>query len=130
MSASEVTIVVGVFVVVQPVSFVARFVHGTLTDKTIYRWHETFVGRPPMSLGLKLCVSSEVGGFQHSAWPLLALALKSSRLELGGPFLPSFAREKKYSCLVGPPFLTVKHFSRSRRAMVITIECPLMGWVW
>ena len=36
----------------------------------------------------------EVGGFQHSAsvaWPLLGLALKSSWLDLGGPFL-SFAQ--------------------------------------
>ena len=89
VSVSEVTIVVGVFVVVhQNYStglVCCLFCTWHLTDKTIYRWHETFisdVGRPAMSLGLKLCVSSEggtgeVGGFQHSAkvaWPLLALA--------------------------------------------------------
>ena len=39
---------------------------------------------------------------------------------------------KQSSRLVGPPFLSGKRFSRSRRAMVgqraVTIELPLMGW--
>ena len=83
-----------------------------------------------MSLGLRLCASREGGtgggGWVSAlslglAWPLLGLALKSSWLELGGPFLSSFAQNglrKQSSRLIGPPFLAVKRFSRSRQAMV------------
>ena len=44
-------------------------------------------------------------------------------------FLCTNGLRKQSSCLVGPPFLAVKRFCRSRRAMIgrEPIECPLMG---
>ena len=72
------------------------------------RRHETVsdVRLPAMSLGLRLCASREGG----TGGALSLGNMAASGLELGGPFLSSH--------LVGPPFLAVKRFSRSRRAMV------------
>ena len=74
-----------------------------LNDKAVYRWHESFISDvrlPVMSLGLRLCTSRE-GGTGGGGWvsalslgsmAASGLGLKSSRLELGGPFLTSFAQ--------------------------------------
>ena len=105
----------------------------TLTNKAVYRRHETFISDvrlPAMSLGLRLCASRKGGtgrGGQVSAlslgsmaasglgldklllaplpkvaWPLLGLALINSCLELGWPFLSSFAQKSREN---NPPAL-------------------------
>ena len=90
-------------------------------------------------MGLRLCASRE-GGTGGSGWvsalslgSMAASGLGLEKLLVGAGWAISLllctnGLRKQSSRLVGPPFLAVKHFSRSRRAMVgVTIEYPLMG---
>ena len=81
-----------------------------------------------MSLGLKLCASRE-GGTGGGGWvsalsqgSMAAFGLGLEKLLVGAGWAISLlctnGPRKQSSRLVGPPFLAVKHFSRSRRAMV------------
>ena len=103
----------------------------TLTDKAVYRRHETFISDvrlPAMSLGLRLCASRE-GGTRGGGWvsalslgSMAAFGLGLEKLLVGAGWAISLlctnGPRKQSSRLVGPPFLAVKRFSRSRRAMV------------
>ena len=103
----------------------------TLTDKAVYRWRETFISDvrlPAMSLVLRLCASRKGGtggGGQVSALSLGSMAasgLGLDKLLLGAGWAFSLllctkGPRKQSSCLVGPPFLTVKLFSWSRQAL-------------
>ena len=110
--------------------FVCRF--NTLTDKAVYRRHETFISDvrlPAMSLGLRICASRE-GGTGGGGWvsalslgSMAAFGLGLEELLVGAGWAISIllctnGPRKSSSRLVGPPFLAVKRFSRSRRAMV------------
>ena len=110
--------------------FVCRF--NTLTDKAVYRRHETFISDvrlPAMSLGLRICASRE-GGTGGGGWvsalslgSMAAFGLGLEELLVGAGWAISIllctnGPRKPSSRLVGPPFLAVKRFSRSRRAMV------------
>ena len=96
----------------------------TLTDKAVYRWHETFISDvrlPAMSLGLRFCASRKggtVGGGWVSALSLGSMAASGLGLEkllvgAGWAISPTLHKwpRKQSSRLVGPPFLTVKRFS-------------------
>ena len=101
-------------------------------DVAGYIRHETFISDvrlPAMSLGDRLCASRE-GGTGGGGW-VSALSLGSMAafgLSLEKPLvgagwaisllLCTNGPRKQSSRLVGPPFLAVKRFSRSRRAMV------------
>ena len=104
----------------------------TLTDKAIYRRHETFISDvrlSAMSLGLRLCTSRE-GGTGGGGWvsalslgSMAAFGLDLEKLLVGAGWAVSLllctnGPRKRSSRLVGPPFPAVKCFSRSRRAMV------------
>ena len=101
-------------------------------DVAGYIRHETFISDvrlPAMSLGDRLCASREGrtgGGGWVSALSLGSMAAFGLSLEkplVGAGWAISLllctnGPRKQSSRLVGPPFLTVKRFSRSRRAMV------------
>ena len=82
-----------------------------------------------MSLGLRLCASRE-GGTGGGGWvsalslgSMAAFGLGLEKLLVGAGWAISLllctnGPRKQSSRLVGPPFLAVKRFSRSRRAMV------------
>ena len=103
----------------------------TLTDKAVYRRHETFISDvrlSAMSLGL-LCASRE-GGTGGGGWvsalslgSMAAFGLGLEKLLVRAGWAISLllctnGPRKQSSRLVGPPFLAVKRFSWSRRAMV------------
>ena len=79
------------------------YITNTLTDKALFRRHETFtsdVTLPALSFGLRLCTSKE-GGTGGGGWvsalgegsmAASGLGLEKPLIELGGPFLSSFAQ--------------------------------------
>ena len=101
-----------------------------LNTLTVYRQHETFISDvtlPAMSLGLRLCASRKGrtgGGEWVSALSLGSMAASGLGLEkllVGAGWAISLLLctnrpRKQSSRLVGPPFLTVKLFSRQAMA--------------